>query len=222
MDKDLLRRTVCKGMTADEVDVFVNICEKRGLDPHTKQIYAVKMGDKFSFQTSIDGLRLLADRTGNYAPGKDPEFEYDGDNVIACRAYVKKRTVDGTWHEVCASAYFDEYKGISNFWKTKPHIMLSKCAESLALRRAFPAEMSGLYSEDEMDQSKIERPFQDEKKEEMLSQDKIDILEEFCKEFPERKANYLRSRNISSFSELSEKEFVKLHEYLKNMEKKAS
>jgi hypothetical protein len=66
--------------------------------------------------------------------------------------------VRGTWHEVSATAYWDEYAQTTReghptqMWATKPRIMLAKCAESLALRRAFPAELSGLYTDTEMNE----------------------------------------------------------------------
>lgn len=165
---DLIKRQVAKGVTDDELQLFLYQCARTGLDPLSRQIYALERREKvddrwvskMSIQTGIDGLRLIAERTGRYAPGPENTFEYDSaGNLRKATAYVKKLTADGTWHVVSASAFWGEYVATNRdgvptrIWKEKGHVMLGKCAESLALRRAFPAEMSGIYTGEEMDKS---------------------------------------------------------------------
>jgi phage recombination protein Bet len=154
--KSLIKNYLCKGINDEELTLFAAVCKKTGLDPFMKQIYAVKRKDQMTIQTSIDGYRLIAERTGRYAPGKESQYNKDG-ALLSATSFVKKQTQDGTWHEIGATAFFDEYKpSYSNqFWDSKKHIMLAKCAESLALRKAFPNELSGLYSEDEMHQAEV-------------------------------------------------------------------
>lgn len=154
---DLIKNQICKGASDDELKLFIQVCKKTGLDPFSKQIYSIPRGNVRTIQTSIDGFRLIAERTGRYTPGREPTYSYDKNgNLISATSYIKKQTKDGTWHEVAATAYFSEYNGNNSFWKKMPHLMLAKCAESLALRKAFPAEMSGLYGEEEMHQADAE------------------------------------------------------------------
>jgi phage recombination protein Bet len=162
----LLKNTICRGSTDEEFQLFAHACRKTGLDPFMKQIYAVKRWDSglkrqvMTIQVGIDGLRAIADKTGAYAPGRKPAYTYDANGkLVAATAYVKKRTRDGKWHEIEAEAFYAEYVATkkdgeaNSFWETKPHIMLSKCAEALALRKAFPYELSGLYTTEEMMQA---------------------------------------------------------------------
>lgn len=157
---ELIKKTVAKGCTNDELALFMYTCKRTGLDPLIRQIYAVKRGgasNQMTIQTGIDGYRLIAERTGRYVPGRESTFiEKDG-KIISATAYVKK-LVNNEWHEVAATAYFDEYAPIFNgqlgaMWKKMGHVMISKCAEALVLRRAFPAEISGLYTSEEMAQA---------------------------------------------------------------------
>ena len=171
---DILRNSICKGVSNEEFEVFLMACAKTQLDPFMRQIYAVKRkskrsdgswGETMTIQTGIDGYRLIAERTERYAPGPEPTYHYDTQgNLLSATSYIKKMTKDGTWHTVSASAYIEEYcqttldrqtgeKKASGMWGNMPRTMLAKCAEAQALRKAFPAEMSGVYTKEEMNQA---------------------------------------------------------------------
>ena len=218
----LIKNYLCKGISDDELKLFSAVCKKTGLDPFMKQIYAVKRKDQMTIQTSIDGYRLIAERTGRYAPGRESTYQYNNEGrMVSATSYVKKQTADGTWHEVAASAYFDEYRpNYSNqFWDSKPHIMLAKCAESLALRKAFPNELSGLYSDEEMHQASnnlAESAISDEQFSELSN-----LLDHCSPEFQikfnewliSKKINSLQMLSISCYSNVKQRLIDKSNEY---------
>lgn len=146
-----------------QLKIFLDMCKHSGLDPIKKEIYAVPRYNshtgtyELTTTTSIDAFRKIAEKTGNYAPGEETKFIYDDGKLIGATAYVKKRTEDGTWHMVSATAFIHEYRPSKNvgLWGKMPSVMIEKCAEARALRRAFP-QMAKLYSEDEMEQAKEE------------------------------------------------------------------
>lgn len=165
---DLIKTSFCKGLTDDEFKIFLYTCQRTGLDPFAKQVYAVKRFDGklqrevMTIQVGIDGFRLIADRSGKYAPGPEATFTYDsGGKLVSATASVKKLTVDGTWHTVTCTAYYDEYVQTTKdgrpmgMWAKMARTMLAKCSESLALRKAFPAELSGIYTKEEMSQAEV-------------------------------------------------------------------
>jgi phage recombination protein Bet len=140
-----------------DIELLLHISQKTGLDILQKQIYAVERGGATTIQTSIDGFRLIAERTGKYAPGKESTFEYDSKGeLVKATSFIKKQTEDGIWHEVSVSAFMKEFNANSPFWKKMPHVMLSKVAEAAALRRAFPDTLGGLYTSEEMAQATVE------------------------------------------------------------------
>ena len=159
---ELIRRTVAAGATNDELELFFHQARRAGLDPLAKQIYYVKRKGKGVIQVGIDGLRLIADRTGKYAGSDDADFEGTSDRGYPAKARVTVyKMVQGQRCPFSATARWDEYypgddQGFQ--WRKMPHAMLAKCAEALALRKAFPADMSGLYIHEEMDQADAPAP----------------------------------------------------------------
>lgn len=164
---ELVKRTVAKGATNDELQLFLYQAQKTGLDPLARQIHCVKRGGQCAIQTGIDGYRLIADRTGKYAGNGDPVFtwentESEDKHPLTATVTITKiigQKPDGTpiLGKFTATADWGFYKpkdGQDFMWqKGKGKFMLAKCAEALALRKAFPSELSGVYTDDEMHQA---------------------------------------------------------------------
>jgi phage recombination protein Bet len=160
---DLLKRTIAKGTTDDEFALFMNTANRLGLDAFAKQIFCVKRYSKkdqrevMSIQVSIDGYRVTATRTGEDdgqdgpywcgADGKWVDVWLDEKNPPAAAkvlVYRKGRARPYTGVAAYASYVQTDSSGNANaMWSRGPDFMIAKCAEALALRKAFPNELGG-------------------------------------------------------------------------------
>lgn len=145
---------------------FLQVCRTTGLNPFSKQVYAVYRWDSkagkevMSIQAGIDGLRSVAEKSGLYAGSDAGEFTYPSDPnskfpIKASVTVYKLNSITGERMPTTATALWDEYypgDAQGMMWKKMPETMLEKCAEAKALRKAFP-NVAQVYTPEEMQQA---------------------------------------------------------------------
>ncbi len=161
-----------------DLDIFFHQCQRTGLDPFARQIYMIsrrskdyRTGEyvtKQTIQTGIDGFRLIARRA---ADRRQETFSMDD---------VLWAGPNGDWHDLwiwdrpplaakvtvhVGEAHFSAVAATREYmptdrngnptgqWRSMPAVMIAKCAEALALRKAFPMDLSGVYTGEEMQQA---------------------------------------------------------------------
>jgi phage recombination protein Bet len=183
----IIKQTVAADTNDTEFNLFMEACRSYRLDPFRRQINAVVYNKnkpdkrKMSIIVSRDGLRILAQRCGDYRPASDPAQvivdpalvgPLNPQGIVSVTVRLWKQDSRKDWYPVIGEAYWDEFAPVADEWAenadgkykptgkkkleagnwTKmPRLMLTKCAESQALRAGWPDEFGSVYTEEEMD-----------------------------------------------------------------------
>lgn len=180
---ELVKRTVAKGSTDDELQMFLYLAQKYGLDPFRKEIWFIKRAKKNAdgkydyenaesvIMTSRDGYLKIAqsdpdfDGVKSFVVKEGDHFEIDAmtDQVVH-RFGMKRGKIMGAWaiayHKkrkpVICFVEFDEYKGTGPIWSKYPSAMIQKVAEVFVLKRQY--SINGLVTQEEIETNIPEAP----------------------------------------------------------------
>lgn len=179
-DKTLVRTTIAKDLDEKEFNLFMAVCVATGLNPILRQVCPVKYKGRMVIQVEIDGYRLQAQRSKEYRGqvgpfwcGPDGNWKdvwLEDEPPVAAKVGVYRESLKDpntneylpTWG-IAKFKSFAKYFPIKNdmgkstgkvklgeMWESMPDVMIAKCAEAQAIRKAFPAETSSLYVKEEM------------------------------------------------------------------------
>lgn len=230
---ELIKRTIAKDASDDELRMFIQVCKGAQLNPFMKQVHLIPRWDSKNgievrtIQVSIDGFRAIAESSGQYAGNDDAVFDGDVDvkfnktdketkkKVEQSVTAPQKATVTvykvigGQRYPFTATARWSEYYPgplLGFQWHIRPFLMLGKCAEALALRKAFPKLLSGMYAQEEMEKGSEE--VSDEQKSEAKFKKLVESIKQLSlKELTEYKDKMVKS---DKYNQKQKDEFMKI------------
>ena len=185
---NLIRSQISIGAPDETIALLVTRCRQLGVDPLGRMLYAIPRNKKkqnertgkwettethWILQSSIDLFRAMAEFHGEYSGqigpfwcGKDEVWKdmwLDDKPPCAAKVGVLRKSFKTPLYAI---AIWKEYAPVdkdgnpTGFWNKMPSLMIAKVAEALALRKAFPSKLTGIYTEDEMQQEKEINPKQ--------------------------------------------------------------
>jgi len=179
-ERRILKEVLCPGANDSQLDLFAKICASKNLDPFGGQIHMVLRNSKNpdgtysmkpAFQTGIDGFRTIAIRSKDRQYVSSEEASFGPTIKIKIKIWENRVQVDkelevpewarvgvafkmtgdsGIHHQYATVRWSERYFGNSPMYERMPFGMLEKCAEALALRKAFPDNTAGLHVDAEV------------------------------------------------------------------------
>jgi phage recombination protein Bet len=167
-----LRQIGLTDAPAGDLALFLHYAQKTGLDPFSRQLYMIGRwdsranGNRYTIQSSIDGLRIIAQRSGEYAGQTAPMW--CGEDGVWKDVWLSKEPPAAAKIGIYRAGFPEPLVAVATLssylptgkdgkpqglWAKMPDVMLAKVAEALALRKAFPNDLSGIYTSEEMEQA---------------------------------------------------------------------
>ena len=165
---ELIKNTVAKGATTDELNMFMYLAQQYNLDPFKKEIWFMKIGNQATIMTSRDGYLKYAQMNDDFeglmsfVVREGDVFEIDASEYKVTHKFGAKRgPIFGAWSRCdrkgkkpfIAYVEFSEYNKGTNIWKSYPSAMIQKVAEVFVLKRAFG--INGLVTKEEIDGGEV-------------------------------------------------------------------
>ena len=158
-------------VTDQEVAMFIGLCKYQHLNPFLREAYLIKYGERnaATIVTGKEAITKRAMRNERYAGQQAGVVLYNSDTrdleYRTGSMVMQGEKLVGGWAKVYVKGYdvpieaavsFDEYVGtksdgsINSQWSKKPATMIRKVALMQALREAFPEDLGGMYSSEEV------------------------------------------------------------------------
>ena len=151
---DIVKKYLVSGqgnVSPQEIKMFLELCKYQKLNPFLREVYLIKYSDR-SPATMVTGKETFLKRAQNNPSYRGHETGISSDGKTAwAKVYIDKYQVP-----ITCEVDYEEYVARKNdgspnrMWKEKPKTMLKKCALVHALREAFPKDLGGLYSQEEI------------------------------------------------------------------------
>lgn len=160
---DVVKKYLVSGkgnVTDKELMMFFALCKMQKLNPFLREVYLIKYSDS-SPATTVTGKETFLKRAARNPKYKGHEtFISDDGKKATAKVYL-----EGYQVPITVQVDYDEYVGLkdeyansaktgkkipNDIWKNKPKTMLKKVALVQALREAFPEDLGGMYSQEEI------------------------------------------------------------------------
>lgn len=154
---------ICPSATDQEAFMFLKLCQARNLNPFTNEAYLVKYGSKTSMivgkeaftrkaelNPQFDGFSagiIVKQKDGTFADLVGTFYDDAEDKLVGGWAEVKRKDRSESFIQRIS---LKEYSKGQATWKEMPAVMIRKVALVNALREAFPTDLSGCYTSDEL------------------------------------------------------------------------